>query len=140
MEKSCKAGRHQFAPLMFGAVGETNQTAKAFPWAFGAEISQKHTPSQRYLENRRVSLSLGCNPSFPLRVLLGDPLALMSLLNLPVVFFFSLISRREREKRLDSVSEITAGFDSRSVSEEFFAVVLIAENDGRQQIRLQRTR
>lgn len=84
MEKSCKPGRDQFALLMFGAVGETNQVL-AFPWAFGAEISQKHNLSQRYLENRRVSLSLGCNPSSPRRVSLQDPVTFMSLRDLPVL-------------------------------------------------------
>lgn len=84
MEKSCKHGCDQFAPLMFGAVGETNQVHVP-PRASRAEISQKHDLSQRYLENRGVSLSLGCKPSSPPLVLVEDPVALMSLLNLPVL-------------------------------------------------------
>lgn len=79
------------------------------PGASGAEISQKHDLSQRYLENRRVSLSLGCKPSSPPLVFGGgsggfnvSPQPASSVKKKPKKKqpFFPFLYRRERERVL----------------------------------------
>lgn len=88
-------------------VRRTKRTCPPPPGASGAEISQKHDLSQRYLENRRVSLSLGCKPSSPPLVFGGgsggfnvSPQPASSVKKTKKQPFFPFLYRRERERVL----------------------------------------
>lgn len=73
----------------------------------------RHDPSQRYLENRRVSLSLCCNPSFPVLVLIDDLVGLCVFVHLE--FLSALL---EYITKGDSCLKLIAWFDPRLASEE----------------------
>lgn len=106
MEKSCKPGRVHFATLMFGAVGETNQTAKRSPGRSGRKYHKNTLGAKGIWKIEECHSASAATRASRFEFSLEDPVAFMSLLNLPVPLktaYFSPIWQRETERERDSI-------------------------------------